>query len=146
MLYQSQGLRAVDHPRLTWKDALKILLLGMGIGACYGIISGWWAGGYSGMLTLAMLERAAKTGIAMVIGFLVAGKAAGRAAFSSSLGAIGGTCLAAVNDFSTFGAIGAAVLSGICFGLSDRFGLLPGELSQPRETDDSENGNHGSEN
>jgi hypothetical protein len=54
------------------------------------MFSGWLAGGYGGLITPAVLNRAAKTGIAVAIGFFVTGKVAGRLAYSSLGGAICG--------------------------------------------------------
>jgi hypothetical protein len=131
----------VDCPRVTGTDALRILPLGLVLGSCYGIYFGWRADGYAGMLTLAVLERAAKTGIATAIGFFVAGKVAGHLAFSSLSGAVGGVVWAGVYDLPPVFLMFSTVLSGVSFGLLSRFGLHPGEPSQPRKNDDSDNGN-----
>jgi len=133
--------QTVDCLRVTWTDALRLLPLGLVLGACYGIYFGWRADGYAGMLTLADLERAAKTGIATAIGFFVAGKVAGRLAFSSMFGGISGCVWGGVYDFPPAILRFSAVFSGVSVGLLSRFGLVPFEPSQPRKHYDSDNGN-----
>jgi hypothetical protein len=132
---------AVDCLQVTWKDAIRILPLGLALGGCYGMFFGWLAGGFGGLMTLAVLERAAKTGIAVSIGFFVTGKVAGRLAFSSLYGAICGAVFAAVYDQPPLALLFGTVVGAGFVGILSRLGLLPGESTQPHGIVDSDIGN-----
>ncbi len=131
---------AVDCLEVTWKDAIRILPLGLALGGCYGMFFGWMAGGYGGLMTLAVLERAAKTGVAMSVGFFVTGKVAGRLAFSSLSGAICGAVFAGVCDQPPLALVCSTLFGAGIFGIVSRLGLFPGESTQPHGIVNSDNG------
>jgi hypothetical protein len=105
------------------------------------MFSGWLAGGYGGLMTLAVLERAVKTGVAVSIGLFVTGKVAGRLAFSSLSGAIFGAVFAAVYDQPPLLLVCSTVVGAGGFGIVSRLGLFPGESTQPHGIVNSDNGN-----
>jgi hypothetical protein len=111
------SIPAVEHPRVTWNDAFRFLLMGLVFGACYGTFVALVSKGYEGVFALAVLERAAKSGIATATGYVVAGTAAGRVGVAALLGGIFGGITSAVLDrpivlvalsVAIFGALGLA--------------------------------------
>jgi hypothetical protein len=94
---------------------------------------GWSTSGYAGLLTLAVLERAAKTGIAVAAGLYATGKIAGRLATSSLCGAIVGVVVAGVYDQPPLSLLCSIVISACLFGILSRLGLFPGESTWPTE-------------
>jgi hypothetical protein len=117
---------AIDQPRNVLSGVLEMIFLGSAIGACYGAFFGWRADGLDGLVTRAVLERAAKSGIGTAIGFLVAKTLARRLDFSAMMGAIIGLLFPAVNDLPISAVIPSALLGGAWCGLLSRFELLPG--------------------